>query len=270
MGTGRIRTVVIDDERIARDKLRVLLESEPDIELVAECRDGTRALDALSSYKPDLVFLDVHLPDLDAFDVLSRSSRTETPIVVFTTAFDQYAVRAFEAHALDYLLKPFDQERLRATLERVRLELRRRSESDLTNRVLDRLAVTGVENRSDERLIIKTQGRVVFLQLDQIDWVEAEANYVRLNAGKESYLIRGSIGRISERLQDRNFVRIHRSTLVNISRIKELQPVNSAEYLVVLKNGKELSCSRGYRGGLQKLIEQESLLQSNNDMSDLT
>jgi two-component system, LytTR family, response regulator len=257
----QIRTVVIDDERIAREKLRLLLESEPDIHVVAECRDGARGLEELSKEKPDLIFLDIQMPDLDGFDLLSRLPQDRAPIVVFTTAYDQYAVRAFEARALDYLLKPFDKERLRATLERARLELRRRNECELTSRVLARLSAGNPESRS-ERLIIKTQGRVIFLDFEQIDWVEAEANYVRINAGQESYVIRGSIGRVSEQLRDRNFVRIHRSTLVNISRIKELQPVNSAEYVVILRSGKELSCSRGYRGGLQRLIEENSLLQS--------
>lgn len=254
MNAEKIRAVVVEDESIAREKLRLLLDLETDVEIVAECRDGKQGVDALRSQKPDLLFLDVHMPDLDGFEVLAQSHRGDTPFVVFTTAFDKYALRAFEERALDYLLKPFDHHRLHATMERVRKELKRLPARSAAHRVPGSTAT-----RSSERLVIKTQGRVVFLELDEIDWADAEANYVRIYAGKDSYLIRSTIGRISEQLQSRNFVRIHRSTIVNVFRIKELLPVNSAEYLVVLKNGKQLSCSRGYRGGIRRLIEEDSL-----------
>jgi two-component system LytT family response regulator len=264
----KIRTIIVEDESIAREKLRLLLESEADVEIISECSNGQQGIATVRAQKPDLLFLDVHMPDLDGFEVLARSHRGDMPCVVFTTAFDKYALRAFEEHALDYLLKPFDQQRLHATMERVRKELRRFSDSALTNRMLDRVAGANKEAYSSERLVIKTQGRVVFLELDQIDWVDAEANYVRLYVGKESYLVRNCIGHISEQLESRNFVRIHRSTIVNVSRIKELHPVNSAEYLVVLKSGKQLSCSRGYRGELKRLIDQDSLSLSKGPLLD--
>jgi two-component system LytT family response regulator len=180
------------------------------------------------------------------------------PIVIFTTAYDQYAVRAFEAHALDYLLKPFDQDRLHSAIERARAELLKSTDRDLTNRLLDLLAQSRTESKGDRRLIIKAGGRVVFLDTDDIDWVEAAANYVKLHVGKDSYVLREGIGRISERLDPIQFVRIHRSAIANVRKIKELQPCNSGEYIVVLKDGKELSCSRGYRSGLQQLIDKNS------------
>jgi two-component system LytT family response regulator len=181
------------------------------------------------------------------------------PIVIFTTAYDRHAVRAFEAHALDYLLKPFDQERLHQAVNRARAELLRANDRDATHRILDYLSESAErQSRSDRRLVVKAGGRIVFLNFDEIDWVEAAANYVKINVAKQSYLLRKGIGEIEERLGPTQFVRIHRSVIVNIKRIKELQPVNSGEYIVVLKDGKELSCSRGYRAGLQQLIEEDS------------
>jgi two-component system LytT family response regulator len=205
------------------------------------------------------LLLDIQMPDLDGFQVLSEVSAAEMPVVIFTSAYDQYAIRAFEAHALDYLLKPFDQERLHHAIERARFELFNAKGREITHRILDLLSRVKTEKQAlsefDERLVIKTKGRIVFLNLDEIDWIEASANYVRLNVGRESYLFRETISRISERLNPNHFIRIHRSTTVNVRKIKELIPVNSGEYIVVLKNGKELSCSRGYRANVQHMIE---------------
>ncbi len=253
--TPTIRTIVSDDEPLAREKLRILLASETGVRIVAECRDGRQTIDALQTYKPDLLLLDIQMPGADGFQVLSAIPADDMPLVVFTTAYDQYAIRAFETHAVDYLLKPFDHERLHKAIERIRSELLKTNDREMTQRILDLLAGTRAESRVTKRLAIKAAGRVVFLDVEEIDWVEAAANYVRLHVGKESHLLRESIGRISERLDPDRFVRVHRSTIVNVRRIKELQPCNSGEYIVVLKDGKELSCSRGYRTELDHLIE---------------
>src|ERR1700751_5479857 len=253
-----IRTVVADDEALARQKLRILLDSEPGILVVAECKNAKETLAALEAYKPDLLMLDVQMPDADGFEVLKRAPAEQMPIVVFTTAYDHYAIKAFEAHALDYLLKPFDQERLHNALERVRVELLRSREPEVTKRLLALLEDARPSAKA-ERLVIRAGGRVVFLDAEEIEWIEAAANYVRVHAGKESYLLRGSIGRLAERLDTAQFVRIHRSTIVNIRKIRELQPCNSGEFMVVLRNGKELSGSRGYRSLLQNLIEKTPL-----------
>jgi two-component system LytT family response regulator len=257
-----VRTIIADDERLARQKLLILLESEPLVKVVAECQDGRQAVSAIRSFQPDMLLLDIQMPDLDGFQVLSEIPPDEMPVVIFTSAYDQYAIRAFEANALDYLLKPFDQERLHHAVERARSELRKERDREITHRILNLLSqvrsVAPAAAEKDSRLVIKANGRVVFLDLDNIEWVEAAANYVRLNVGKESYLFRETISRISERLDANHFVRIHRSTIVNVRKIKELIPVNSGEYVVVLKSGRELSCSRGYRAALQGIVEKGS------------
>jgi two-component system LytT family response regulator len=252
-----IRTVIADDESLGRKKLRILLAAEPGIHVVAECPDGPRTIAALKDYEPDLLFLDIQMPGADGFEVLESVAPDRLPLVIFTTAYDQYALRAFEAHALDYLLKPFDQERLHHAIERARTEILKAKDSQVASRILDFLNQAKATSPAEKRLVIKAGGRVVFLNLEEIEWVEAAANYVKLNTAKESYLLRERIGRVSERLDPGQFVRIHRSFIVNVSKIKELHPCNSGEYIVVLKNGKELSCSRGYRAGLQQLIEKE-------------
>jgi two-component system LytT family response regulator len=248
-----IRTVIADDESPARNKLRILLDSEVGIQIVAECRNGAETIGAVRIHKPDLLFLDIQMPDADGFEVLSTISEDEMPVTIFTTAYDQFAIRAFEAHALDYLLKPFDQGRLHHSVERARAEFLKSHDRELAHRILGALANGRIS--ADRRLVIKARGRVVFIDVDEIHWVEAAANYVKLNTGKEAYLLRDAIGHIGQRLDSEQFIRIHRSTIVNVQKIKELQPCNSGEYIVILKSGKELSCSRGYRAGLQQLIE---------------
>jgi two-component system LytT family response regulator len=177
------------------------------------------------------------------------------PIVVFTTAYDNYAIRAFEAHATDYLLKPFNQDRVHRAIERVKQELLRSHEQSVKARILDLLSEAKPKAKPLRRLVIKTAGRIVFLEMHEIDWIEAAANYVKLHVGKEFFLLREGIGQISAKLDSDRFVRIHRSFIVNVNRIRELQPCDSGEYIAVLKDGKELSCSRGCRPQLLRLIE---------------
>jgi len=257
-----LRVIIADDERLARKKLHILLESEPEVQVVAECEDGRQTISAIHAHLPDLLLLDIQMPDLDGFQVLNEVPPGEMPVVIFTSAYDQYAIRAFEAHALDYLLKPFDQERLHHSIERACSEVRKSGDREITHRIMDLLSRVRSETRSgpepEGRLVIRAKGRVIFLNLDEIDWVEAAANYVRLNVGKEAYFFRETISRIAERLNPNLFIRIHRSTIVNVRKIKELIPVNSGEYIVILKTGKELSCSRGYRAGLQSVIDRNS------------
>ena len=254
-----LRTVIVEDEGPAREKLTYFLASEPDIKVVAECANGAAALDALKASKPDLLLLDVSLPDMDGFAVLKTLPPDERPIVIFTTAYDQYAIRAFEEHALDYLLKPFDIQRLKEAVDRARMAVRTRADRVLTNRLLTILQDTRVGSQ-DRRFLVRSAGRVVFLAYDEVEWIEAAANYVRLHAGRACYTLRASIGNIAGKLPVDQFVRIHRSTIVNARAIKELQPCNSGEFIVVLQNGKELSCSRGYAAELRRLIENTPVL----------
>lgn len=250
-----IRTVIADDENLARKKLRLLLSAESGVNVVAECRDGRQTVAAVQVHHPDLLLLDIQMPDLDGFQVLDQLSCGELPVVIFTTAYDQYAIRAFESHALDYLLKPFNHDRLHRALERVKVELLKTHEHSVKARILDLLGKTKPETSQLNRLVIRTAGRVVFLELDEVDWIEAAANYVKLHVGKESFLLREGIGHFSAKLDPGRFVRIHRSSIVNVRRIRELQPCDSGEYIAVLRDGKELSCSRGCRPQLLKLID---------------
>jgi two-component system, LytTR family, response regulator len=254
-----LRVLIVDDERPARDKLKILLSQEPDMKVTSECGNGTAALSALNELKPDLLLLDIQLPDTDGFSLLKALPSEKLPFVIFTTAYDQYAIKAFDAHALDYLLKPFDHERLKEALHRARLAIRTQNDRMLTDRLLKILQGANSAPVA-RRLLIRAGGRVVFLAYDEIEWIDAAANYVRVNAGKASYMLRGSIGTIAEKLPAEQFVRIHRSTVVNARMIKELHPCNSGEFIVVLRNGKELSCSRGYRAGLRNLIESTPVL----------
>jgi two-component system, LytTR family, response regulator len=249
-----IRVVIADDDALVRDQLRLLLAEEGGVEVVAECSDAFQTITAVRTRKPDLLLLDIEMQDADGFQVLNCISPEDMPIVILSSTNDQHAIRAFEACALDYLLKPFDRLRLHTAIERTRAELVKTHNRHLTHRILDLLAEARTESQTDRRLVVKTGGRVVFVDMSEIDWVEAAGNYVEVKTRSGSYLIREGIGSLSTRLDPSQFVRIHRSIIVNVRKIKELQPCNRGEYMVVLKDGKQLSCSRGYRAKLQELI----------------
>ena len=249
-----IRTLIVDDEPLAREKLRSFLEKESDVEILGECRDGREALETIEAEKPDLIFLDVQMPEMDGFEVLDNLDSDQLPIVIFVTAYDQYALKAFDVHAVDYLLKPFDRERFSEALSRARSDLERQQVSSV-KQLLDLLQdVKSQSAKYPSRLVIKTSGRVVFLKVDDIDWVDAAGNYVRLHSGSESHMLRETMGRLEERLDPEQFLRIHRSTIVNIERISELQQQFHGDYLVVLKNGRRLTLSRSYRDRIQDLL----------------
>ena len=249
----KMRAVIADDEPLSREKLRLLLDREPEVQIVAECSGVDDTLKALRTFRPDLLLLDIEMEGGNGFDVLRSLPGDDLPIVIFTTAYDSYALQAFEARALDYLLKPFDQERLHRALERAQTELAKSAKGSLNDNLASLLHAAR-KPRAENRLIIKSGGRVVFIQIDEIDWVEAAANYVRLHvAGKNAYLFRESIGRMADKLNPTQFIRIHRSFIVNVSKIKELQPCNNGEFMVSLRNGKELPCSRFYRHALEAL-----------------
>jgi two-component system, LytTR family, response regulator len=252
-----IRTVIADDEDLARKKLRVLLDRLKPFEVVKECNDGKHTIEAVRNLKPDLLLLDIQMPDLDGFEVLKAIQGYSPLITIFTTAYDEYAIRAFEANAVDYLLKPFDEDRLRRALSKAQSELDKERAQLLTRRMVEWFSDppnSPQPLKEDNRLVVKSSGRIIFLDLNDVDWIGAAANYVRLHVAKESYLLRGSIGTVSVRLNRAKFVRIHRSAIVNIDKVKELQPCNTGEYMVVLKSGKELPCSRTYRDNLRQFI----------------
>ena len=254
-----IRTLIVDDESLARERIKRLLAAERDLELVGECAGGHEAVAAIQAHKPDLVFLDIQIPELDGFGVLKAVGVAEMPAVIFVTAYDRYALQAFDVNALDYLLKPYNRERFRKAVERARAHLSNGAKGELNERLLSLLENFKTEPpRHLERLMIKSAGRVFFLRAEELDWIEAEGNYLRVHAGRESHLIRETMNRLASKLDPDKFLRIHRSTLVNIERIKELQPLFSGDYAVILRDGKQLTLSRSYRDKLLELFENSS------------
>ncbi|HEX8651733.1 MAG TPA: LytTR family DNA-binding domain-containing protein [Pyrinomonadaceae bacterium] len=250
----KIRALVVDDEPLARERIRSLLENEPDVLVAGECADGHAAVEAIFELKPDLVFLDVQMPEVDGFGVLEALSGAPLPAVIFVTAYDQYALRAFDVHALDYLLKPFDRERFQRALERARTQLQGERSGEIDRRLLALLKEIKTEPKALERLVIKSAGRVFFLKAEEIDWIEAAGNYVRLHTGSESHLLRETMNALEARLDPHQFLRIHRSTIINIERIKEMHPLFRGEHVVILRDGTRLTLGRGYRDKLQELL----------------
>ena len=253
MEDKKVRTLIIDDERLARKRIRSLLADDSDVEVVGECADGAEAVAAIEREKPDLLFLDVQMPELDGFAVLETIPPDRLPAVVFVTAYDRYALRAFEVHALDYLLKPFDEERFGDALARAKEQLKSDAAGEIEERLLALLEHLRTGPNHVDRLLVKASGRVLFLKTDEIDWIEASGNYVRLHVGRESYLFRETMNAMEARLDPGKFLRIHRSTLVNIDRIKEMQPWFHGGLVVIHKNGTRVTASRTYKDRLMAL-----------------
>ncbi len=249
----KIRTLIVDDEFLARDRLRQLLQDNPEIELMGECANGTEAVEAIQEKRPDLVFLDVRMPELDGFEVLAEIDLDPMPVVVFVTAHDKFALKAFEVHAVDYLLKPFDRERFQTALSRALERVKHRDGAAIAQRQAAVVAELRSSQKPLDRLAVKSSGRVVFVKVDDIDWIEAAHNYVELHVEKQSHLLRETLNSIEARLPAEKFVRISRSVIVNIERIKELEPLFYGEYNVTLRNGTRLTLSRRYRDKLHQL-----------------
>lgn len=248
--------VVVDDEPPARQTLRLLLARHDDFSIVAECAHGAAAVEEIRKQRPDVMFLDVQMPGLDGFDVLRSIGAGAVPAVVFVTAFDEYALRAFETHALDYLLKPFSDERFEGVLERVRTRLRERRQAELGLR-LSALLKSGVAPPGARQLIVRDGVRTVVIPHDDIVWIEAEDYYVRVHARGGRTLARISIRALSETLQGTNLVRVHRSAIVNVACIRTVEPLASGDQRVVLQDGTELRVSRTYRAGLDARLRRE-------------
>ena len=247
-----IRTVIIDDERLSRQRVRRMLSQEEDVEVAAEFENPAHGLAYLEDNPADLLFLDVQMPGMDGFELLEALPEERRPMVIFVTAYDEYAIRAFDFHALDYLMKPFDQVRMAKTMDRARKQMAAEGRGDAQLRqVLNELRQ---RNQRPTRFAIKTPGRLFFVSQEDIDWMEAADNYVSLHTGAETHLIRETMNALEQRLDPRRFLRIHRSTIVNADRIKELRPWFHGEYVVLLKNGAELTLSRTYREKILNLL----------------
>jgi two-component system LytT family response regulator len=245
----------VDDEPTAREGMRRLLVADPEVELVGGCSSGREAVAAIREAVPDLVFLDVQMPDLEGFAVLRQAGGEETPVVVFVTACEQHALRAFEVNAVDYVLKPFTDERFRASLQRAKQKVhgtwRDELLRDLTALLPERDLPPWRRSRNRDQLLVRSNGKVTLLPVREIEWIDAEGDFVRVHVGKTWYLIRETMKTLEDELDGARFVRIHRSTIVNLEKIKELQRFFHGEYVVVLHNGATLKLSRGYRDRLE-------------------
>ena len=257
-----LRTLIVDDEPLARERVRMMLGMHDDVAVIGEVGDGQQAIDAIRQQRPDLVFLDVQMPSVDGFGVLRALEGEVMPHVVFVTAYDQYALRAFEVHALDYVLKPFNAERFSQALQRARSAIAKRDEGEVgvdRDRLRSLVMSLTAEQREKQRIVVKSSGRVFFVKVDDIDWIEAEGNYVRLHMGAQSHLLRETMKGMESVLDTSQFIRIHRSTIVNADRIRELQPLFHGEYAVILRDGTRLVASRGPDNRLKKLLAEATI-----------
>jgi two-component system, LytTR family, response regulator len=255
-----MRAIIVDDEELARRGIRALLKRAGDVEIVSECSSGEEAIKAISASEPELVYLDIQMPGKTGFDVLAALPKSTCPHIIFVTAFDRFAVRAFETHALDYLLKPVNEERFNASLARARVAVAGARDAPMMRRFWQMATELRTTSGGEllppmtDRIPVKAHGRVMIVNVAEIDWVEADGDYVSVHVGGKSWLLRETIAAAEARLALSGFVRIHRSTLVNIYRVKELLPLSKGEFTVVLLDGSELKLSRNYRFALERLL----------------
>lgn len=254
-----LRILIVDDEPIARTGIRVFLEAEPGITIVGECSNGLEAVAAIREHTPDLVFLDVQMPGLSGFDVVEAIGTTHMPAIIFVTAYDQYALQAFEAQALDYLLKPFNRERLLRAFQRARHQIQGQQMDQLTHRLMAVLDAHREQKQVaatyTERIVVKSAGYVFFLNVTEVDWIASAGNYVKLHVGDKVHLLRETMHTMEGKLNPAQFVRIRRSALVNIDRIQRLHALSNGEYQIRLHDGTELTSSRRYRKKLNTMLD---------------
>jgi two-component system LytT family response regulator len=248
-----LQAVIVDDESPARRRVRDLLAEEPDIAIAAECASGREGIAAVITHQPDLLFLDIQMPEVNGFDVLRALPARNLPAVIFTTAYDQHALEAFEVHALDYLLKPFKAARFKAAIQRAREHVRKRHAGETDGRIVALLERFQNTRAYTTRFVIKAASRVVIVKADEIDWIESASNYALMHVGDKTHVLRETMRSLEGQLSPEQFVRVSRSAIVNIERIKELQPMTKGEYVVILHNGKRLTMTRGIRDLQQAL-----------------
>lgn len=250
-----LRTVIVDDEPLARDLLRGMLASEPGIEVVGECRDGLEALAMLPQLRPDLLFLDIQMPELSGFDLLAQLPQDQLPAIIFVTAFDHFALQAFEVNAIDYLLKPFDDQRLGSAVARARQRLIANGhEQENAAKLQQLLAMLPGVNGHRQRVVARDGERLIFVPTETVEWFEADGKYIQIHSSMGSYTMREGMYRLETELDPARFVRISRSAIVNVDRIAELRPWFQGDFLVVLRNGKQLPTTRSWRGNIQRLV----------------
>ncbi len=250
----KLRALIVDDETLSREKIRSLLEKRSDFEICGESANGLEAYEAIRKQNPDLVFLDIQMPELDGFALIDAIGLDNMPALILVTAYDCYAIQAFEKNALDYLLKPFSEKRFFAALDRAVTQIQNHSNDNHQNGLRGALDDYRMERRFVERLVIKTTRRIFFVKLEEIDWIEAQGNYVAIHVGSDTHLMRETMRNLEDRLNPQKFLRIHRSCIVNVDRIKEMQPNIGNDYVVHLDNGESLVMSRRYREKMNKRI----------------
>jgi two-component system LytT family response regulator len=263
--SSRIRTIIVDDEPTARRGIRLLLERDGGVEIVGEASGGAEAVERILREKPELAFLDVQMPGCDGFEALAKLDAAATPAVIFVTAYDEHALRAFDVNAVDYLLKPYDDARFAAALLRGKDEVRRRQADTVNSRLtqlLDYLQQSGEravpprDEPAGDRILLKSSGEIFFLKADEIDWIEAEGDYMKFHVAGRAHLMRETMARLEARLDPKRFIRIHRSTIVNIDRLRKLSPSFAGEYAVILHDGTKLKLSRGYHERIASLLKE--------------
>ena len=264
--TPALRVLVVDDEPTARRGLRLLLQKHPDLLVVGEASHVNEAEETVKTLKPDILLLDVQMPEHDGFELVRRLGRDRTPVVIFVTAYDEHALRAFEVNAVDYLLKPYEDARFDEAMDRAREAVRQRQGDSVHLRLTQLLqylesnagatAEAGTAGALTDRILIKSSGEIIFLKVRDVDWIEAEGDYMVFHTAGKSHMLRETMARLEARLDPRRFVRIHRSTIVNIDRVRKLTPSFAGEYAVILEDGTKLKLSRGYQERLQSLLKQ--------------
>jgi two-component system LytT family response regulator len=254
MNPPKIRALIADDESLARKFIRRMLKQDHDVEIVGECSNGAEAVAMIRKEKPDLVFLDIQMPEMNGFAVLDALGVDQLPEIVFTTAYESYAIRAFELHALDYLLKPFDQVRFQAALKHAKEHFHSRQREDGRLQIGTLLESIRAQQEYLDRIIIRADGRITFLHTREIDWLEADDKYVHLHTGKAARMVRQTLAAMESQLDPKKFLRVHRSAIVNVDRIKELQPLFNGEHSLILEDGTRLTLSRKYKDKLFSLL----------------
>jgi two-component system, LytTR family, response regulator len=251
-----VRVVIVDDEPLARSGVRVRLSRFPDVEIAGECGDGRAAVTAIREFSPDLVFLDIQMPDVNGFDVLRSLATDRLPLIIFLTAYDQYALNAFDVHALDYLLKPIDDERFRRSVERARGYLSNQTAANMEGRIRKLLGLAGEKGGGiyEEHFAAQTGQRIVIVPVKDLDWIEANGDYVTLHAGGKSHLLRQTMGWMENKLDPKLFLRIHRSAIVHASKIRELISLGNREFMVRLSDGTEIRASRNYSERIERWL----------------
>lgn len=250
------KVLIVDDERLSRRRIRRLLSLEPECEVTGECANGREAVEALNRVRPDILFLDVQMPEMDGFHVIEAiaAGNQTAPLIIFTSAYEDYALRAFDVHAFDYLLKPFDGRRFLQSVQLAKARLRLETEGLSDRRLFDMFASFSKQQIAPNRIAVRNNGRVVFVKLEDIDWIEASDNYVCLHCGRDTHIVRETMSELEARLNPAHFLRVHRSAIVNLDRIRELQPWFRGDYRVILRDGTELTLTKNHREKLESRL----------------